>query len=124
MILSVTLSSFPFAVLGMTKARRARAASAIQAVAPSLGVEVNPINVYGSSKLEGEIQVAEANPRHTIVRTSWLFGMHGRNFVDTMLTLAAEQNEVMQKFSADSSAAASGTTNLGALLKAKLNQQG
>ncbi len=37
---------------------------------------------------------------------------------------SAEQNEAMQKLSAESSAAASGTTNLGALLKAKLNQQG
>lgn len=36
----------------------------------------------------------------------------------------AEQHEALQKFSADASSAASGTTNLGALLKAKLNQQG
>ncbi len=56
---------------------------------------VNPLGVYGKSKLAGEVQTAEANPQHTILRTSWLFGMHGKNFVDTMLRLATEQSEVL-----------------------------
>lgn len=56
---------------------------------------VGPLGVYGKSKLDGELRVVEANPRHTILRTSWLFGMHGGNFVDTMLKLAKEQSEVL-----------------------------
>jgi dTDP-4-dehydrorhamnose reductase len=57
--------------------------------------ETGPIGAYGRSKLAGEIAVREANPRHLIIRTSWLFGHGGKNFVDTMLRLATEQNEVV-----------------------------
>ncbi len=57
--------------------------------------ETNPVGAYGRSKLAGEIATAEANPRHAIIRTSWLYGLHGRNFVETMLTLAQRQNEVL-----------------------------
>jgi dTDP-4-dehydrorhamnose reductase len=55
----------------------------------------NPISAYGQSKLAGEEQTATANPRHFIVRSSWLFGLNGRNFVDTMLGLADTQDEVV-----------------------------
>lgn len=46
---------------------------------------VAPLGVYGRSKAEGEALVREALPAHAIVRTSWVFGAHGRNFVRTML---------------------------------------
>ena len=56
---------------------------------------VNPINAYGRSKLAGEHAVAEANPRHFVVRTSWLFGAGGKNFVETMLGLAGDRGHVL-----------------------------
>ena len=55
---------------------------------------VAPLGVYGDTKLAGEELVAAANPAHVIVRTAWLFGAGGRNFVDTMLALAAQRDEV------------------------------
>ena len=55
---------------------------------------VGPIGAYGRSKLVGEEQVAAAGADHAIVRTAWLFGAGGRNFVDTMLTLGSARDEV------------------------------
>ena len=52
---------------------------------------VNPKTIYGASKLAGEENVKAANPRHFIVRTSWLYGKFGKNFVDTMLNIAKNQ---------------------------------
>ena len=49
-----------------------------------------PLSAYGRSKLAGELATAAANPRHFIVRSSWLFGTGGRNFVETMLGLGPE----------------------------------
>jgi dTDP-4-dehydrorhamnose reductase len=55
---------------------------------------VAPIGAYGRSKLAGEDAVAEAGGEYAIVRTAWLFGAGGRNFVDTMLALGEERDEV------------------------------
>lgn len=52
-----------------------------------------PLGVYGESKLAGELNAA-FNPDHLIVRTQWLYGLHGKNFVETMLRLAMEKNEL------------------------------
>jgi dTDP-4-dehydrorhamnose reductase len=53
-----------------------------------------PRSVYGATKLEGEREVISASPRHTVVRSAWLFGTGGRNFVETMLGLAGEREAV------------------------------
>lgn len=53
-----------------------------------------PIGVYGMSKLEGEIRLAETLTEHYIIRISWLFGLHGGNFVYTMLRLMKEREEL------------------------------
>ena len=52
-----------------------------------------PLSVYGESKLAGELNAALA-PEHLIVRTQWLYGVHGKNFVETMLRLAGERQEL------------------------------
>lgn len=53
-----------------------------------------PLNVYGHSKLAGEHAVLEANPDALIVRTAWVYGAHGSNFVKTMLRLMKRQEPV------------------------------
>lgn len=55
---------------------------------------VGPIGAYGRSKLMGEEEVAASGADHAIVRTAWLFGAGGRNFVDTMLALGSERDEI------------------------------
>ncbi len=55
----------------------------------------HPLSAYGRTKLAGETSVAVANTRHLIVRTSWLFGVGGKNFVETMLRIGGEQEEVL-----------------------------
>ena len=52
-----------------------------------------PLSVYGESKLAGEMNAAFC-PEHLIVRTQWLYGLHGKNFVETMLRLGAEKDEL------------------------------
>ena len=54
----------------------------------------NPINAYGRSKLLGENYVLWLLHKFYLVRTSWLFGLHGPNFVETMLNLAKKQKQV------------------------------
>lgn len=55
----------------------------------------NPLNVYGASKLAGEENIRQGCDRHLILRTSWVYGVHGKgNFVKTMLRVGADRPEV------------------------------
>jgi dTDP-4-dehydrorhamnose reductase len=54
----------------------------------------NPLNIYGSSKLQGERYIQEILKNFLIVRTEWLYGRHGKNFVDTILRNAERQKEL------------------------------
>ncbi|TDN67220.1 dTDP-4-dehydrorhamnose reductase [Paraburkholderia sp. BL10I2N1] len=55
---------------------------------------VNPQNVYGKSKLAGEQAIAAAGCAHLIFRTSWVYGTRGKNFLQTMLRLGADREEL------------------------------
>ena len=54
----------------------------------------NPLNAYGASKLEGELQVQKACSKTFVVRTSWVFGQHGHNFVKTMQRLSQSRDSL------------------------------
>jgi dTDP-4-dehydrorhamnose reductase len=57
--------------------------------------ETAPLSAYGRGKLAGEEATRAANKRHFVVRSAWLFGIGGANFVETMLRLAADHGEVL-----------------------------
>ncbi len=54
----------------------------------------NPINLYGKSKALGEKMILDISEKYYIIRTSWLFGKNGKNFVETMLRLAKENKDI------------------------------
>jgi dTDP-4-dehydrorhamnose reductase len=54
----------------------------------------NPLSIYGLTKLQGEIAIAESLKEHFILRTSWLYSEHGQNFLKTMLRLGAEKDSL------------------------------
>jgi dTDP-4-dehydrorhamnose reductase len=56
---------------------------------------ISPLGVYGQSKAAGETEIRSSLRKHVIVRTSWLYGIHGHNFVKTILTLA-QQRDVLR----------------------------
>jgi dTDP-4-dehydrorhamnose reductase len=58
------------------------------------GDPIAPLSVYGASKADGDVAVADAAPAHLLLRVSWVFGVHGSNFVKTMLRLGRERREL------------------------------
>ena len=63
--------------------------------------EVAPVSVYGKTKLAGEVAIAESGCEYLIVRTAWLYGINGHNFLKTMLRLALSEPEKERKVVAD-----------------------
>jgi dTDP-4-dehydrorhamnose reductase len=56
--------------------------------------DYKPLNIYGQTKLEGELAVANTINKYFIVRTAWVFGKNGKNFIKTMLKVAKTHDEV------------------------------
>ncbi|MGJ1321984.1 dTDP-4-dehydrorhamnose reductase [Sphingobacterium faecium] len=56
--------------------------------------EVDPINIYGSTKLKGEQSIQKWLPEAVIIRTSWVYSTYGKNFVKTMIKLMTERDEI------------------------------
>jgi dTDP-4-dehydrorhamnose reductase len=87
---------------------------------------VNPLNAYGRSKWEGEVAVRDAILQHLIVRTSWSFAAHGRNFLTNILRLASERDElriVNDQYGSPTSASDLAAALLEALMRA-INARG
>lgn len=82
---------------------------------------IGPLGVYGRSKLAGERGAREVNPRHVIVRSAWLYGAGGRNFVDTILA-RARANEPLRVVD-DQRGAPTWTIDLAAALLTLMDQR-
>jgi dTDP-4-dehydrorhamnose reductase len=80
---------------------------------------VNPLSVYGETKLAGEVN-ARLAPDVLLVRTQWLYGVHGKNFVETMLRLAGERTEL--SVVDDQIGSPTWTVDLGLAIKALLEK--
>lgn len=52
------------------------------------------MNVYGQTKLEGELAVSQTLEKYFIVRTAWVFGLNGKNFIKTMINVGKTHDEV------------------------------
>ena len=85
---------------------------------------INPLSLYARSKADGERAVRRLWPHHLIIRTAWLYGVYGTNFLKTMLRLVAERDELTVV--ADQTGSPTGTLDLarGILIAARAIQSG
>jgi len=81
----------------------------------------NPLGAYGRTKLEGERAIAASGCDHVILRTSWVYGPHGRNFMLTMLRLGAQREEL--RIVDDQRGAPTSSAQLGRLTRALLERE-
>jgi dTDP-4-dehydrorhamnose reductase len=81
----------------------------------------NPLGTYGRTKLEGERAIAASGCDHLILRTSWVYGPHGRNFLITMLRLGAQREEL--RIVDDQRGAPTSSAQLGRLTRALLERE-
>ena len=56
--------------------------------------DYQPLNVYGKTKLEGELAISNTVSKYFIVRIAWVFGLNGKNFIKTMLSVGKTHDEV------------------------------
>jgi dTDP-4-dehydrorhamnose reductase len=85
---------------------------------------VSPLSIYGKSKQEGENEVRSRLKKHIILRTAWLYGVHGQNFVKTMLRLGREKqviSVVADQFGSPTSAADLAAAILNIISRIKYN---
>lgn len=80
------------------------------------GDPISPLGVYGRTKAEGEAAVRAVHPRHVIVRTAWVYGIHGTNFLKTMMRLAAQHDRL--RVVADQHGCPTATTDIAAAILA------
>lgn len=89
--------------------------------------ETNPLSVYGASKLEGEKAIQAVGAAHLIFRTSWVYGTYGKNFLRTILKLAAERytlSIVADQFGAPTSSESIADATVHALRSWELSKNG
>ncbi|MBP2242352.1 dTDP-4-dehydrorhamnose reductase [Cytobacillus eiseniae] len=83
--------------------------------------ETNPLSVYGRTKLYGEQEVLKRVKKHFIIRTSWAFGVNGRNFVKTMLSLG--KDSAMVNVVSDQYGSPTYTEDLAVLISEMINTE-
>ena len=81
----------------------------------------NPLSVYGDSKWQGEQAVLRHDPQALVLRTAWVYGVHGENFVKTMLRLAGDREEL--RVVADQRGTPSWTRDIAGAMLALMDQQ-